>query len=354
MKSSRSGQSRRSGFTLIELMVSISILAVLFLMLSTILGDSVSSWRTAESRFSQFRESQAAFETMVRRIQGAIINPYLDYEYPDGDKTKTPLKYVRSSDLHFVCGIATGGGRASPSVIQGHPSVTHAMFFHGAFGDHNTPEWDGLGNLVNSWGYYLEYGSDSAERATFLETEAEIEPQNRFRLKELQVPAELVTTFSDKLNTATNSSELYAWFRDNVNAVNSHTIAENIIALIITPLEPDPAEGVSSELSPNYYYDTRAYQHLSFSPEILERTRHKLPPLIRITLVALDPASAARIDEESPDSMPDLGISSLFRFADRYEQDMQSLEQKLLEKKLNYRIFSTTIRLRNARWNYED
>ena len=176
----------------------------------------------------------------------------------------------------------------------------------------------------------------------------------RFRLREFQVPAESVTTFADMLGEATNANEVYTWFRKHVDGGKVHTLAENIVALVITPLKPDPIEGVNNEIAPNYTYDTRAYQHLSFPDEILESSRHKLPPLLRITLVALDGASATRLADSNPSSIPDLGLSGLFQIADNYEDDLAAFEEKLLEKKLNYRVFSTTIRLRNARWSHSD
>ena len=128
----------------------------------------------------------------------------------------------------------------------------------------------------------------------------------------------------------------------------SRTVAENIIALIITPLQSDELGGINNDLAPNYFYDSRAYQHIS-SP-LAEATRHRLPPLIRITLVALDNVSAETLEIENGSSMPDLGLDSYFATASSYESDIAALEKALTDKKLRYRVFSSTIRLRNAKW----
>lgn len=338
-------------FTLVELLLSMAIFSVIMLITASMLDATMGQLRIAEARFSQFQESQAAFESMNLRLAGCELNPYYDYAYPGNNASTVPTSYKLSSDLHFVSGPASVGGAplfANPS----HPRPTHAVFFHGTYGLTDEGGWMKLGNLLNSWGYFIEFGSDTDARAGFLNTSGAPE-RHRFRLKELQVPAETLRTYALKLSdTSQPVNKLYDWFRTPANdPVNARTVAENVIALVITPLRPSSGGMLNNDLAPDYFYDSRAFQH---SPGTLaERTRHKLPPLVRITLVAIDEVSAQQLQDQNGVSMPDLGLNGLFtgaNAASRYEQDLNTLEETLQGRKLRYRVFTNTVRLRNSRW----
>jgi uncharacterized protein (TIGR02599 family) len=208
---------------------------------------------------------------------------------------------------------------------------------------------------VNGWGYFVEFGDDRATRAAFLDNEGDAPPRHRFRLKELQVPAEQMRTYAAKLSSESAKDKIFAWFRDSAaQPAQVSAVAENIVALVVMPLVPPGSKDVNgSDLKPNalapaYYYDTRNYQHAK-TPQA-EATRHRLPPLLRLTLVALDDASAQRLQESHGGAEPDFGIDALFTDATKYDQDIRSLEASLLNQRLNYRVFTTTVRLRNARW----
>jgi len=334
-------------FTLIELLLSIGILSIVLVTTTSLLNTSLNQLRVSEAGFGQFQESQAAFETMTSRLSSCELNPYYDYQYPGNNLATVPTGYKLESDLHFVSGRASGG---TNSLLQGSNYPSHAVFFHGTFGLTEQTPWKGLGTLLNSWGYFIEFGDDSTERATFLNGGA-TPPRYRFRLKELQVPSEALQTYAVGLSTLPSPTvaNLYQWFRiPAADSATTHTLAENIIAMVITPLMTNAAGNLSNELAPAYTYDSRTYQYASTG--LAERTRHKLPPLLRITLVALDEVSAQQLQDDNGSSMPDLGIGGLFSNPSQYESDLATLESALVGQKLRYRVFSTMIRLRNARW----
>ncbi|TLD68560.1 Verru_Chthon cassette protein C [Phragmitibacter flavus] len=342
----------RQAFTLVELLVSVGIFSIVLVAMGEMVNAVLNQLRIAEARFSQFQESQAAFDSMTRRLSTCEINPYYDYQYPGSppDTSAVPTKYDLESDLHFVTGPSSSGSRALLSSGD-HP--THAAFFHGTYGLTDTPAWQELGTLLNSWGYFLEFGDDDNHRATFLNDASTSPKRYRYRLKELQVPAEELRTYAAKLNTKNSATDLYAWFRTAVTANHSHTLAENVVALVISPLLASPDASVyekETDLAPDYFYDTRAYQHNAASTNLMQRTRHKLPPLLQITLVAIDEASAQRLADEHGSSMPNLYPGNLFTDATRLNEDLTTLEATLTERKLRYRVFTTTIRLRNAKW----
>jgi uncharacterized protein (TIGR02599 family) len=344
--------ARRVGFTLVEVLLSISILSVVLVTTTILLDAALVQFRIAETRLGQFREAQAAFESMSLRLAGCEISPYYDYEYQNQDRDTVPVSYELQSDLHFV----TGPARKGPAALFASGQLPgHAIFFHGTYGLTEEKTWSGLGTLLNSWGYFVEFGDDSVERASFLNDPGGTPQRHRFRLKELQVPAEQLRTYAAKLSSGSNQEQIYSWFRDSAAVPGQvHTVAENIVALVITPLVPAgsrdaPGSDISVHgLAPNYYYDTRNYQHV-VTPQAAA-TRHRLPPLLRLTLVGLDDVSAQRLEDLHGDRMPNLGMDSLFLDATRHDQDIRILEATLQGMKLNYRVFSTTVLLRNSRW----
>ncbi|WP_009963660.1 Verru_Chthon cassette protein C [Verrucomicrobium spinosum] len=344
------------GFTLIELLLSVTILSVVLMTTTSMLNASLGQLRIAEARNGQFREVQAAFETMCRRLEACEINPYYDYVYANNDTNTVPTGYKLQSDLHFVSGPANAG--TAPVIGSGN-RTGHAVFFHGTYGLSEQKEWKGLDTLLNSWGYFLEFGSDDTLRPTFLNSSsAPVASRHRFRLKELQVPAEMMRTYALKLNTQTTRAKVQEWYTTALaDSSNVHTVAENIVACVIFPMVPDGSTTSTGgtlkpeALAPAYGYDTRSYQYTSSTSGLAEVTRHRLPPLLRLTLVAVDDVSATRLQDTNGSAMPSLGLDGLFLDASKYDADIRALEDTLVGQKLNYRVFSTTVRLRNARWN---
>ncbi|WP_050029515.1 Verru_Chthon cassette protein C [Verrucomicrobium sp. BvORR034] len=341
------------GFSLVELLTSLAIFSIVLVAMGEMVGAVLNQLRIGEARFSQFQESQAAFDSITRRLSTCELNPYYDFQYPGSppDTSAVPTRYDLESDLHFVSGPATSGPNALLSAGS-HPG--HAIFFHGTFGLTDNPAWSELGTLLNSWGYYLEFGDDDGQRAGFLNAGSTSPRRHRFRLKELQVPAEALRTYAAGLNNQTSAAGLYSWFRTAAAAGHSHTLAENVVALVVSPLSPVPETATTEKetgIAPTYFYDTRAYQHAATSIALMQRTRHQLPPMLRVTLVALDEPSAQRLAEESGSAMPNLHPSGIFQDATKFDADLEQFESALTDRNLRFRTFSTTIRLRNARWN---
>ncbi len=349
---SRRNRITHAGFTLIELLVSMAVFSIVLVTTSSLLSVSLRELRFTESRMGQFQEAQTAFESMSRRLASCELNPYYDFVYPNNDTTKVPTKFALQSELHFVCGPCNTGAQSLFALgsLPAHP--THGLFFHGTYGLTDNTNWKAMSNLLNSWGYYLEFGTDSTDRAAFLGTDTVVAERYRFRLKELQVSAEQMRTYSDDLTSQKNIDLTFKWFRNLAAATPSagRTIAENIVALIITPLKADPATGTNISLSPDYYFDSRAYQYATISQTRMDQMRHRLPPLVRITMVGLDEPSASKLADQNKTSAPDLGLDKLFSDAEKYDDDLTAIKKNLQDKNLNYRVFTTTVRLRNSRW----
>lgn len=66
---------KQSGFTLLELLVSVVLLALLSIFLFSILNAASEIWRDNESRAGSFREARAALHFMARELDSLYTNP---------------------------------------------------------------------------------------------------------------------------------------------------------------------------------------------------------------------------------------------------------------------------------------
>jgi len=61
--------ARPPGFTLVELLVSVTLLALLSVMLLGVMDGATSAWRTNENRIDSYREARAALNLMAREVR---------------------------------------------------------------------------------------------------------------------------------------------------------------------------------------------------------------------------------------------------------------------------------------------
>lgn len=397
------GRVRRAGgFSLLELLVAVGILAMMMVMVLQMVSTTQKTWSDARSRVAQFREAQVAFEVLTRRVSQATLNTYIGYDkdISDPNRPQDVRDYVRESELHFLSGEAEDITRNN----SGRPRPTHAIFFQAPFGftlrsrdqagvsirDDLSP----LSNLLNAWGYYIEYGTDENFRPDFLESLPSVpQPRYRFRLMEFRPPTEnnLIyapvpggttrdTAGEPKLwNLSNTDRNAYRfWFAGRgVSSVNStanasgssntfrpsRVIAENIIALIIRPRAGGERENEVSTSdsdivlkSNSYEYDTREWQwrsggnHQWSGDKIALNTKNMLPPLLDITMVAVDESSAERYQLLNGEQVP-RWTEGLFSNPGRYEQDLDALERRLEEDNMKFRVFRGFVHIRESRWS---
>ena len=358
----------RSGFTLLEILVSVTILAILMLVLTTAVSNSRDLWLSTSQRVSEFREGRAAMEAMSRRLSQATLNSYWGYDDPDD-----PKLFQRQSELHFVCGPS---GELLGDGNDARKYTGSAVFFQAPFGYAGTEagslgegaDFDDMDDLLNCWGYFVEYSSDIDPdrplRPAFLEAEVDLYPERkRFRLMEFRQPSERLEIYSGAysgrsggIDLATSTTTLYKWFRfESVQLENSRPIAENILAVVIRPQAPtaaDQDDASKSAIAPDYYYDTRRHQWEGGSP-ISAISRNQLPPVIEMTLVALEEKSFDRyIYGEGEEKALELVtfVNSRFKSTSNYEEDMEELEEELIKRSLDYRLFTISVPIRAAKF----
>ncbi len=357
----------RAAFTLVELMVSTATLVVLLLILVSIISQTSKIWGFTVAKSEQFREARNAFETVTRRLSEATLNTYWDYDNP-----AVPTRYERRSELRFTCGPAEDllGDTAVAT------RVSHALFFHAPLGitdptsvpTADRPDFRGLGNLLNVWGFFVELGDDRQFRPSFL-TEKIRPLQHRFRLMECMQPTEKLRTYNYTSGgtlaaPASISYKGLNWFGDFVNLPDApiRPLAENIVALILTPRlarQEEAGFGLgldASPLAPNYRYDTtQTHADPRLNP------KNQLPPVVQVTMVAIDEVSASRLNLNAK-SGDLLRLNGKFVESAKFTSDLalaplrgadDSLENKLLALKSSYRVFTTNVPIRAAKWSRE-
>lgn len=390
------GQFRRpqaAAFTLIELLVSVTFLVILMLVVTQVIGIVQRSWVRANSRVSQFREARKAFDLISRNLGQATLNTYWTTDLGQlttstdavGQAIKAPTSYKRQSELHFICG-------PTSQVLSGATGTNypgHAVFFQAPLGvvrftaaTGNQVNTENLTNLLCGRGYFVEWGSDQFFRPAFLSQLQTVPVRNRLRLMEYSPSAEFNDIYSSSFRS--NPGSIKQWYQDpTTGALASEVksgsdasatggryftrpIAENILALIISPQteNTNTTSGNTSssvyEIAQNYLYDSSQVGNVT-STTTSQGTQHLLPPLLKVTMIALDERSGEMLSSDVNSALKDTvlqGISSLFQSAANYTTDLEgtptspgNLKKLLLGAKLNYRVFTTTIALRQARWS---
>ncbi len=353
MKSPPVSFTKARGFTLIEVGLSMAILSVIMLVCVQVLDQTQRTWKRGVANIEQFREARMAFESITQNVRQALLNPYLAYRYNNGptptvpdSKKQVPQGYIRQSELQFIAGQAKELlGSGENTALSG-----HAMFFQARLGLSDREGYESLSKLLCGRGYFVMHGTDEAFRPAHVPEE-----RSRFRLWEYRPTAETNTVYT---------AEKGQWFKDATTGIitaaesvakpaYSRPIAENIIALIISPQVTDQDAKLKKTdpwwIAPNYNYDSTALTNVSLNSE--QGTQHMLPPRVVVTLVAIDEASARKLSEQFPDGMPQLIPENAFTKRESMTADMQALEKNMKEKQLNYRVFSSTITMRNSKWD---
>lgn len=386
--------SRHGGavaFTLIELMVSITFLVILMLVVTQVIGVVQRTWVRANSRVSQFREARQAFDLITNNLSQATLNTYWTTNLTQissdslGAAIKSPQSYQRQSELHFICGPTT----TLLPAATGSNCPGHAVFFQAPLGVVNLATVAGAVNTANmvnllcGRGYFVEWGSDAFFRPAFLNQApySNVVPvRNRMRLMEYSPTAEMNDIYSSTYRS--NPTSIKNWYQDPTVGVlakevqNGETsatryftrpVADNILALIISPqTENTGTNGTVSSaaysIAPNYLYDSSTPPPNAGSTNTNPQgTQFLLPPLLRITLIALDERSGEFLSSTINASVQKQimsGLTGLFQSAGNYASDLEGtpdspgkLKTLLLGAKLNYRVFTTTITLKQGRFS---
>lgn len=328
----------RGAFTLVELMVATAIVALMLSLLIMTMGQLSDVWRKSSAKIESFQNARLAFDLLTRNMSQATLNTYLDY-----DNKETPTRYLRHSELQFVCaraGMPLGTGTAPGVAASGTSVFFQAPCAYTA----QATTYGGLDQGLNAVGYFIEFGPDTT-RPTHV-TGAE---RYRYRLMQLMVPVEKNKIYSlYPPETSLAESARYEWFQDFASLTApaercAHPVGDNIILLLVQPLDPaQPALFTGS-----YDYNSRA--NATSNPQDVKA--NQLPPVMAVTMVAIDETSAARLaNGATPPAVITEALTSRFTNPAQLETDLKDLEAALVEKQINFRTFRTFVPMRESKW----
>ena len=345
LKKQPAARTRRplAGFSLVELMVASAILAVMMGLISVAIRQMAGGIKTSTAKVDAFQSARTGFESVSRTLGVASLNTYWDYfdsdRKPRGTNTNfTPATYGRQSDLHFL--ITNNFPTVSGLELSG-----HSVFFQAPLGYFtNTSSTNPPGSL-NPCGFFVAYGEDPTM------PNVGISNRPRFRLYQW-LPSSDSMTVASSSGRITNS----AWVAPT-NGVRP--LAENIIAFVIRVPSATNSTGPAtnsttySTTATNYNWNSLTAWTSGNQPAQM----HQLPPLVNITMVAVEEAAVNRLAgtiNNPSDAASAMGInnfSTLFTDEAQYDADLLRLETALSSKNIPYRTFTTTVPLRGSRWS---
>lgn len=310
-------------FTLVELMVAMSVFIMLMGILLALISQSAAVLQRTQNSIGSYQSARFAFNLMMSTIGQSRMNVYNDYDNPT-----QPTAYIRKSDLQFIIDAPQG-----TDFKQG-----NSIFFQAPLGRaSDTANFGGLPGLMNSVGYYVTYGKNPS-LSFFLQKF----DRNRFRLMQFLAPAENMKAYL-------TNADPKAWYQDQL-ANSSSVIADNVILLLCWPRVAKQENATGDKLSKNYLYDSRT--GATQVPQPI--TANQQPPLVQITLVAIDEKVANRLsDSSTPPAEITNALQGLFTKSTEtdYTNDLAQLESRLQSAHIDYRVFSDVVPLRESKWS---
>jgi len=377
----KTSPDRAKGFSLVELLLSMTVLTAILLMFVGLLDQTQKTWEYSRTQIAQDREARLSYDIITKNVGQATLNAYFEQvdangkrasDFPDPKdfvpkefqiQSELQFKVMRTRDLFPVAG-AVG------------PGPGHALFFQAPLGSTADQRYGPLSNLLNGRGYFIALMSDASFRPTFL-TNQGVEAKVRYRLMEFLPPTERnqVYAAANEADSSGTEAERSKWItvplRSTGNAGALRPLAENIVAFVISPREAvaDTALGTTgvvnkaalaeadtratARVAPSFVYDSAKPFDAQLWPV------HTLPPLIQITMVAIDEVTAMRLEERYGVSFMDEFIPADWMLTTyNYQRDLAKVTTAFDNEsakpggvKISYKIFTSTVRINGAKWS---
>ncbi|MEO6788842.1 MAG: Verru_Chthon cassette protein C [Chthoniobacteraceae bacterium] len=358
-----------AAFTLVEVLVASGIVVIIMGVLLGMTDQTQKLVKTTSAKVEQFQEARVGYESMTRHLAQATLNTFWDYKY---NNNGVPTGYQRTAELRFHSGLTktlNPGGGPNGALQPG-----HCVFFQAPIGRvDNTVQLGALDHLLNTWGYFVELGTDETSLPSFLDIDAY--KRKRYRLMELMEPSEKLTVYKYQGDFGPGANR--KWFQSSLTSAGRpvRVLAENIVALIVLPrLSLSDEKRISTTtppvLAPGYDYNSTVIPTASSNSNTLSammlNSYNQLPPVVQVIMVAIDEPSARRL-EDHYSSDPYLGIgytpdplsgqalfkdpSALDDTANGTAGDLTRLQNLLTSRKASYRVFSSNVTIKGAKWS---
>jgi prepilin-type N-terminal cleavage/methylation domain-containing protein len=279
----------RRGFTLVEMLVAMAILAVIVMVLAVVLGNVSGFWVSTQSRIETFRNGRAALEFVARDL-AALQQPVGPRSDATASATPVPLGSVQ-----FVQDAGHASSGLTPLLGAGYEQVPNSssVFGQARLGSSS------LGDLA-VLGYYL-VRSTSGDRYEL----------RRFFVSPSTGATNAVTNSNYKLyagnaQAANGYPNTPAWIYQAGFATNSYPISENVIGFWVRCLDragnPIPwlkdNANAGTGTAPYKFNSAAAFQ--MYSPTSASDTNtfvylkstavpaNQLPAALEVTLITLD------------------------------------------------------------------
>jgi len=350
----------KKGFSLIEMMVAITVLVILLGILFTITNTVAKTVVNTSVKVDTFAAARAAFDLMSQKLSQATLNTYWDYDNP-----VSPTVYERQSDLQFFIRQNTQKSGYGQEVYFTTPCMYST--------DATLRSTDGL---LNACGFFVAYGPDTNFRPGSLPATA----RYRYRLIQGLEPTENLATYCNWATTPTSTAtasqwstywtnmatfwSTHAWINNTIGNLGTGTpntndtpLVNNVIALIVWPHlsdVEDPPGGTydGARLTSNYTYDSQNGAMPTSGTQPI--TANQLPPTVQITMIVISEASAARLNMgATPPTVIETALSGKFTSSKytQYQADLASVSASLSAAHIAFEVLNTSVTMKESKWS---
>ncbi len=318
-------KKKQLAFTLLEVLVGMAVLLLIMTMLFGVISGITSVWSRSMERIDAFQGARVAFDRVTRMLSQATLNVYWDYDDPN-----KPTVYRRQSELAFAV-LQTGTDGFSGG------GTGHGVFFQvpvGATEKTTTPDFRPLSQMLSTVGFSVRRVGDKDIRPPF------IDGPEKFRLRLVQYRglSEELSVYNDPSNEDPRS-----W----IDPLETVPLADNIILFAVWPRLSELQDPDGNDLTSDYTYNSREGAKSLPQPS----TANQLPPALQVTMIAIDERTALRLPGNGMDSKILDAYAGTFANVEDYEDDMAKIAERLTEAGINFRVFTTTVQLRESRWS---
>jgi uncharacterized protein (TIGR02599 family) len=331
----RKRPQRAAAFTLVETLTACAVFMIILMLMLVMTSNLTRITSRGTASINAFQEARTAFETVQRMLSQAVLNSYWDYDSPTA-----PAHYLRASELHFVTG-------PSADLTNLSDTVGSAIFCQAPLAMTSGTALRTQTDLLNTLGFYVRF-SESPDVPDFLSDQKE--QTKAWRLWMVLEPTEELKVYSSYSGKPQAPSDL-SWFQTQLTIPeNNHVLANNVILFLVRAGYSD----ANGDWKESFVYNSRGASETNTSPQAPEI--HQIPPMLHITLVTIDSATATKLLGQSGGQPYDLLPPDTFIDAAKYRDDIETLNQHFNSRPLGgipleYRIFETTVNVTSSKWS---